>query len=401
MRVLLITLCSLGDLLPFLTIGKALRARGHEVCIGTSNQHEPLIRQADFEFHSIFDSERLQRPPQDARGSDLNRAWALDWERVMAPAMAPTFELIRDKSQQGYVVVAHWAAFGARLAEEKLGVPTCTTYLSPEALNPCDESGARAPRWRGFSEDEVCGPLLNQYRGELGLPPVDHICSRWVHSPRLGLALFPEWFCGRPEYWPQQVGTTGFVTSDEAVMPVATQRVEAFLDTGAPPIVFTPGTGMPLAASFFKESLATCAILGARAILLTPYAGQVPTPLPPWALHVEYFPLHTLLRRSSAIVYHGGIGTCAQAIRAGVPQLVAPMVVDQFDNAHHIRTLGLGVSVPMKDYREDTVTDKLIQILSGNGIRHASQRFAARFAEKPALHDTCETIEQLNSGVGA
>jgi UDP:flavonoid glycosyltransferase YjiC (YdhE family) len=77
------------------------------------------------------------------------------------------------------------------------------------------------------------------------------------------------------------------------------------------------------------------------------------------------------------------------------------MVVDQFDTAHHIRTLGLGVSVPMKDYREDTVTDKLIQILSGNGIRHTSQRFAARFAEKPALDDTCETIEQLNSGVGA
>jgi len=94
-------------------------------------------------------------------------------------------------------------------------------------------------------------------------------------------------------------------------------------------------------------------------------------------------------------VYHGGIGTCAQAIRAGIPQLVAPMAVDQFDKAHHIRTLGLGVSVPMKDYREDTVTDKLIQILSGNGIRHASQRCAARFAETPALEDTCEVIETL------
>jgi len=271
MRVLLITLGSLGDLLPFLTLGKALRSRGHEVCIGTSSQHEPLIRQADFEFHALLDS--APRPAQEARFRDPNRDWALGWAQVLAPAMAPAFELIRDKSQQGYVVAAHWAAFGARLAEEKLGVPTCTVYLSPEALNPCDESGAPGPRWRGFSEDEAFGPLLNQYRGELGLPAVDHICSRWVHSPRLGLALFPEWFCSRPGYWPQQVTTTGFVTSDEAIMPVATQRVEAFLDTGAPPIVFTPGTGMPLAASFFKESLAACAILGARAILLTPYSA--------------------------------------------------------------------------------------------------------------------------------
>jgi rhamnosyltransferase subunit B len=321
--------------------------------------------------------------------------WALRWEREMAPAMRPTYELIRDRSQQQTVVVAHWTAFGARLAEERLGVPSCTVYLSPEALNSCDETRTLAPSSRGFSEDDVFGPLLNQYRSDLGLAPVDHICSRWVHSPRQGLALFPAWFGGYQPYWPPQVTLTGFVTCDEAIMPTSMQRVEAFLSTGVPPIVFTPGTETQSAVSFFNESLSACAALGARAILLTPHCAHVPPDLPPWALHVDYIPLNTLLRRASAIVHHGGIGTCAQAIRAGVPQLVAPMVWDQFDNAQHVRALNLGVSVPMKDYREGVATDKLIQLLSGNGIRHACQRLAAQFAQDNPLETICGIIERL------
>ena len=395
MRILMITLGSLGDLLPFLTVGQALRARGHEVSLGTSSQLVRYVREAGFDCSSIFDGVPPQHPTEDARCRELNRAWALEWERVLAPALAPTYELIRDRSQQDTVVVAHWTAFGARLAEEKLGVPSCTVYLSPEILNACDETRTLEPGWRGFSEDEVFGPLLNRYRDDLGLPPVDHICSRWVHSPRQGLALFPEWFRGRQPYWPAQVTLTGFVTSDDPLMPTSMQRVEAFLGTGVPPIVFTPGIGTQSAETFFKKSLSACAALGARAILLTPFSAQVPRDLPPWATHVDYIPLYTLLRRSAAIVHHGGIGTCAQAIRAGVPQLVAPMAWDQFDNAQHVRALNLGVSVPMKDYREDVVTDKLIQLLSGNGIRHACQHLAGQFARNNPLDSICEVIERL------
>lgn len=397
MRVLIITLGSLGDLLPFLTIAKALRARGHEVCIGASSKFETHVRSIGVDFASVFASERLQIPVEDARFWDLDRTWSLGWERVMAPAMRPTYEFIRDERSKGpCVVLAHWAAFGARLAEEKLGVPLCTVYLSPEALNACDVTGIGAPRWRGFSEDEVFGPLLNAYRHELGLRPASQICSRWVHSPRQGLALFPEWLCARPFCWPAQVKTTGFVTFDAALSPTPLQHVEDFLGDADRPIVFTPGTGMPHAAHFFRESLAVCESLGARAILLTPYSAQVPDNLPPWALHVDYIPLNAILERVSALVYHGGIGTCAQAIRAAVPQFLAPMVTDQFDNAHHVEALGLGVSVPMKEYRQQRVTPKLTALLNSADTRQICSRFAARFAEQEPLDGICDTIERLS-----
>jgi rhamnosyltransferase subunit B len=153
---------------------------------------------------------------------------------------------------------------------------------------------------------------------------------------------------------------------------------------------------MPHAAHFFRESLAVCASMGARAILLTPYPAQVPPNLPPWALHVEYIPLNRILKRASALVYHGGIGTCAQAIRAAVPQLLAPMVTDQFDNTQHVEALGLGVSVPMKEYTHERVTATLTALLNSADTRQICNLFAARLAEDKPLDRICDSVERLS-----
>jgi rhamnosyltransferase subunit B len=393
MQVLLITFGSSGDLLPLLSLANGLKARDHNVSFAGSSSFARQVSAAGFDFDSVFDAARVQVPVEDARQWDLNRIWTLGWQRVMAPAMRPTYELIRERMKRGpCVVIAHWVAFGARLAAEKLGMPLCTVYFSPEVLNACDTTG---DRWRSFSEDEVFGPLLNEYRHELGLPPVRRIASEWLHSPGQGLALFPEWFCARRPCWPAQAKTTGFVTYDDPLASAADQAIEAFLDNGQPPIVFTPGTGMRQAADFFRASLASCASIGARAILLTPHRSQVPPELPPWALHVDYAPLSRILGRTSALVHHGGIGTCAQAIRAGTPQLVAPIKGDQFDNAQHVRSLHLGVSVPMKEYAEKVVTRELTQLLDANTVREACSELASRFARENGLERACEVIETL------
>jgi len=393
----MITLGSLGDLLPLLSIARALRSRGHTISIAGSNSFEPHVRRYDFEFDAVLDSQRVQRPTEDARLWDSNRIWAMGWERVLAPAMRPTYELIRARSKERLcVVLAHWTVFGARLAAEKLGIPYGTIYMSPEVLNACDTLGAHGPRWRTFSEDAVFGPLLNAYRGELGLEPVEHIASQWLHSPLQGLALFPEWFCERRQYWPPQAKAMGFVTFDDPLGSDSFEHVEAFLDDGEPPLVFTPGTGMPQATEFFRSSLAACASMGKRAILLTPHRGQLPAALPSWALHVDYVPLNRILGRASTLVHHGGIGTCAQAIRAGIPQLIAPIKGDQFDNAQHIEALGLGTSVPMKEYTEAAVCPKLSDLLRNSSVSRACNALARRFASENGLQKVCETVEQMS-----
>jgi rhamnosyltransferase subunit B len=395
-RFLIVTLGSLGDLLPFLTITKALVARGHEVSIAGSSHFEPYVEGIGVEFTSILSSEQIQRPAEDASLWKSSNVWRLGMKQVLEPAMRSTFELICERARRhSFVVLARPRIFGARIAAERHGTPLCTVYMSPEAFNACDPNSL-ASQWRGISGDEVFGPDINAYRRELGMHPVSNICEQWMHSPENCLGLFPEWFCPPRSCWPVQATMTGFVTHDDplAGVPPPLATLEEFLQAGYPPVVFTPGTGMPRAANFFSESLSVCAAMGLRAIFLTHNHAQLPS-LPHWALHADYIPMRGFLERTAALVHVGGAGTCAQAIRAGVPQLLVPTVGDQFDNSLNVENLGLGITVPMSKYEEKVVTTRLTELTSSASVRKACKLYASMLASDNALEKTCDYLEGM------
>ena len=74
----------------------------------------------------------------------------------------------------------------------------------------------------------------------------------------------------------------------------------------------------------------------ARGMLVSPFRDQLPARLPPAVMCVDSIPFGRLFPRAAAVVHHGGIGTSAQALKAGVPQLVMPMAFDQHDNADRL-----------------------------------------------------------------
>jgi len=122
---------------------------------------------------------------------------------------------------------------------------------------------------------------------------------------------------------------------------------------------------------------------------------QLPAVLPAGALHVSHAPFSALLPRLSALVHHGGIGTSAQALAAGIPQLVVPFAHDQFDNAARLHRLGVAVRLrtqaPAAEWR-----DALQGLLEAPGRTAALRCNAARMtAEGPAAARIAEQLEQL------
>ena len=77
---------------------------------------------------------------------------------------------------------------------------------------------------------------------------------------------------------------------------------------------------------------------------------------------------------AAAIIHHGGIGTTAQALRAGKPQLVIPFFADQPDNAGRVARLGVGRSLKRKRCLFAPLRTELSLLLDGPG-------FAERAAE--------------------
>src|SRR5262249_35745081 len=142
--------------------------------------------------------------------------------------------------------------------------------------------------------------------------------------------------------WPPKTTQTGFpfYEGDGELPP----EVAAFLDAGDPPIVFTLGSSAVGAPGvFYDESVGAVRRLGGRAVLLVGRHADRPVTeaLPGSILVVDYAPHAPLFRRARAIVHHGGIGTTAQALRAGRPMLVVPHAHDQQDNARRVARLGV------------------------------------------------------------
>ncbi len=148
--------------------------------------------------------------------------------------------------------------------------------------------------------------------------------------------------------------------ADAAGLPSELQR---FLEGGPAPIVFTLGSSAVwVAKDFFEQGIAAAKTLGQRALVLVG-DGRPPGSLPEGVACFDYAPYGRLLPHARLVVHHGGIGTTAQALRAGRPMLVVPFAHDQFDNAARIARLGAGRTLPRTSYRVPRIIAELARLL--------------------------------------
>ena len=155
--------------------------------------------------------------------------------------------------------------------------------------------------------------------------------------------------------------------------------LEQFLADGEAPIVFALGSSAVwIAGDFWDKAVAATLKLGRRAILLT--GPTVPESLPDTIRAYSYLPYSKVFPHAAAIVHQAGVGTLAQAMRAGRPQLIVPVAFDQADNAHRACALGLARTVPFRKVTAQRLASELSLLLDSGGYAHAAQRVAAELS---------------------
>jgi len=424
MNVLLTSIGTAGDIYPFVGLGIALRQRGHRVTLLINEHFKSLVTDNKLEFAALGSAEEYHKALVDSEEYQKSlrhpRFWKqLEGVKTLVQSICETMREQYDVVTKHYhpgdtVVVASGAGFGARVAQEKLGIPLATVVLQPAALRsahnmPRVAGAPHLPRWlptafkrlvfrfadvildRLFHASEV-----NAFRAQFGLPPVRRLMKEWWLSPQRVITLFPDWFCERQPDWPQSLRMTGFPLYDgSANRSTLSPEVESFLSEGGPPIVFTPGSGMMHGHEFFLAGAKACELLGVSGIFLTRHLDQLPRRLPDSVRHFAYVPMGQLLPRSSALVHHGGIGTLSQAMAAGIPQLIMPMAYDQPDNAARVRRLGVGDSLKPKAFRAQSAARKLDNLIRSPEIASRCKSVAEQVDGPDAIRRTCELIEDL------
>jgi rhamnosyltransferase subunit B len=407
--ILLCTIGSAGDVNPFIAIGQNLVKRGFRVVLVTSQYFEAQARSAGLEFFGLGTSEDYQSIIQDPDLWSPDKGFKVFADRVVFPIMEPAYEIIAGFDPSTTILIAQGQFFAAHIAHEKLGFPFITIHLQPAAFRSVHEFPLLPIRLpplliRGLFIlidalllDKLFAPNINRFRLRLGLPAINKIFGGWMHSQQKNLGLFPEWFAQPQADWPPQTQLTSFVYYDKQngneELP---KELQTFLNAGSAPIIFTAGTAMKHADQFFLDCIEACQQLGQRGILLTQHPEQLPSEFPQGIQHFAYLPFSEVLPRALALVHHGGIGTTAQAIAAGIPQVIRPMAHDQPDTAARVEKLGIGVTLSPKKFNAELLAEKLNSLITSQVVLERCKFYADKIHPDQALNETCLIIEDFS-----
>jgi UDP:flavonoid glycosyltransferase YjiC (YdhE family) len=171
-----------------------------------------------------------------------------------------------------------------------------------------------------------------------------------------------------------------------------------FLKKGEPPIVFTLGASAVLdAGDFFEQSILAAQKLRSRAVLLVgPQARRKKwNSLPPTMVVADYAPYSELLPHAAATVHQGGVGTTAQALRAGRPTLIVPYIQDQPDNAERVARLGVARVLYRKLYTAEQAVAELTRLLSDNSYSARAADVAQEIRTEDGVAAACDALEEF------
>jgi len=224
---------------------------------------------------------------------------------------------------------------------------------------------------------------------------VSRVFDLWMHSPDLVVCLFPEWFGVAQPDWPPNLHHTGFPLFDESDQRPIDPELDAWMDAGDPPIVFTAGSANVTADRFFAETVEACKLMNRRGLLLTKKRESLPASLPDLVRWESYVPFSRVLPRAAAFVSHSGIGSVSQGIAAGIPQLATPLAFDQFDNASRLIELGVGASLPQKKYTARRAARALTWLIADSALANRCHKLRDKLPANP-LDDSAALIEGLS-----
>ena len=401
-KIVLATFGSHGDLHPFLAIALALKQRGATPVIAAAEIYRSKVEAEHIGF------ERM-RPDLDAVATRLGmkqqaiaRAAAQRPEFIVQDIVLPhlheAYEDAMYAMRDADMAITHSAAYGAKLAAEKRGLPHIGVALQPMILlsaydPPIVANMPRLAPWiykLGPTATRVFFALgklkarrwsrpIEAMRRELGLPPSSrHPLFEGQFTSEGAIALFSPLFGPPQPDHPPRTSIVGFpfYDSDAGGPPTLAPTLEQFLAAGPAPLVFTQGTSaVQDAEHFIRESLAAVRLLSARAVLVldAERAQQWATHASESVLITGYAPYSLLFPRAHINIHHGGVGTTAQALRAGRPQLIAPYLVDQPDNAARVVRLGAGRTLELKHYVAARIARELRALAADSYARHAME----------------------------
>ncbi len=415
-RIAMVTVGTRGDAQPIVALGAELTRRGHEVNVGVPPNLVAFARGVGLAAGSVgSDSQAFM---ESAEGQQLlasgdakelmNRLQSIAHDEA-----AQRNAEMRDLCDGADVIVSgplteHRASSLAERARvPQVLVHTCPIRPTGAVANPLVTTMELSPSqnrethevfdrmwWQAVEAD------VNAQRADLGLAPTSQSTAARVEErgdveiQAYSSVLVPglDWGDARPV-----VGFVHLCAEDRRKLGESEvdAGLDAWLSEGPPPAYFGFGS-MPVTKPV--ETLAmistVTADLGLRALVSAGWSGMAGGDREETRVRVVGMVNHdAVLPRCSLAVHHGGAGTTAASLRAGLPTLVCSVFADQPFWGTQVERLGVGSHVRFAELTERALGDGLGRIMAPD-VRGQVRRVAARLqAETDATARTADIIE--------
>jgi sterol 3beta-glucosyltransferase len=424
MRATVLTYGSLGDVQPYVALGAGLRCAGHHVRIATHSAFAPLVTQHGLEFYPI---------PGDPTHVLESRS-GLSWLQAGGNSLLFARGLARiARSLMDQVAVASWDAcrgadalitsvlgfYGGRQVAEKLNLPLVLASYTPAAPTTAFPNPLLCPPWlRGAFANRITHelamqllwqplrPSLNKLRRDVfSLPPLsigglaaEIRNGRWPTLCGYSPAVVP-----RPPDWGEDAHVTGYWFLDQATRWKAPPELLSFLSRGKKPVYIGFGSMWIQDARAASDlALAALRITGNRGVLQTGPGALSSADLPPDVIGIDWAPHDWLFPQMAAVVHHGGAGTTAAAVRAGVPSVVTPFFADQPFWGRQLSALGIAPPpIPYRSLNVKRLVNAIRIATCDNKMIDRAKQLGERVRAERGVEKAVQLVERYTSNLPA
>jgi MGT family glycosyltransferase len=332
-----------GHAFPAIALARALRSRGHEVLVETWERWREAVEAEGLSFTA---AEEYKTFPPAEPGSATWRSAA-----DAAIALLPLMEEFRPD-----VVVSDILTLAPTLAAERAGLRRATliphVYPVHEPGLPFFAFGLQPPRtpvgraaWRRALPALTKGlergrREMNETRAAVGLPPVEEFHGG-ISRELAMVATFPQ--LEYPRRWPGGVHVTGPMAFE---LPYPDIELP---DGDEPLVLVAPSTAQDPELRLVRVALDALADEPVRVVATTNRLDPAPLPAAPAnAVVVDWLSYSQVMPQASLVICHGGHGTVARALAAGVPVLCCPHVGDMAENSARVAWAHAGLMLPWR-----------------------------------------------------
>ncbi|KAB8332221.1 glycosyltransferase family 1 protein [Scytonema tolypothrichoides VB-61278] len=419
MRIAIIALGSQGDVQPYIALGKGLKVVGYDVRLLTHENFEGLVTSHGLAFYpmqgnvqELIETPEMRELAEKGNFITMTLRTAKETEQVAIRWAQAGLEACRGID---LLIAGVGGLYLALAIAQKLEIPLLQAFVFPFTptktfpgvlfpqsierfggmVNWLTHQALRQIIWQGSrsgdtaAREQVLNLPASSFFGPHQSPYLHRLPTLYGFSPAV---------IAKPSDW-RNIFVTGYWFLDAAPNWTPPSDLEDFLQAGSPPVYIGFGSmGNRNPEETADLVLQALDKTGQRAILSAGWSGMRKENLPDNAFLVNSVPHAWLFPRVAAVVHHGGAGTTAAGLRAGVPTVIIPFFGDQGFWGQRVADLGVGTApIPRKQLTVERLAQAIQTATGDRAMRQCAANLGEKIRAEDGVANAVEIIQELKN----